>query len=139
MPKPRKLDSTGTLYPYVFLEDDAFPLRPNLLKPYAATNLEIQKFVANYRISRARRIIENCFEILAASFRVYRRPIHAKAESVVSITKACVAMHNYLMANKSFESRYCPQGFVDHEINGTPKEGEWRNIVLDGTCLGEMG
>ena len=91
------------------------PLRPNFLKPYAATNLEIRKLVANYRISRARRMIENCFGILAARFRVFRRPIHAKVESVVSITKACVAMHNYLMANKSFESRYCTQGFVDHE------------------------
>ena len=48
VPKPRKLDSTGTLYPYVFLADDAFPLRANLLKPYAATNLEIRKLVANY-------------------------------------------------------------------------------------------
>ena len=84
------------------------------------------------------RIIENCFGILAARCRVFRRPIRAKIESVVSITKAFVAMHNYLMANKSFGSRYCPQDFVDNEINGTPKKGEWRNMVLDGTGLGEV-
>ena len=72
VPRPRKLDSTETLYPYVFLADDAFPLLSNLLKAYAATNLEIRKLVANYCISRARRIIENCFGILAARFRVFR-------------------------------------------------------------------
>ena len=101
-------------------------------------NLEIRKLVANYHISRVKRIIENCFGMLAARSRVFKQPIHAKVESVVSITKACVAMHNYLMANKSFESRYCPQGFVDYEINGTQKEGEWRNMVLDSTGLGEI-
>ena len=138
VPRPRRIDSTNTLYPYVFLADDAFPLRPNLLKPYASTNLEIRKLVANYRISRARRIIENTFGILAARFRVFRRPIHAKVESVVSITKACVAMHNYLMASKGFDSRYCQHGFVDYEINGALKEGEWRNMVVDGTGLGEI-
>ena len=94
--------------------------------------------MANYRISRARRIIENCFGILAARFRAFRRPIHAKVESVVTIAKDCVALHNYLMANKSFESRYCPQGFLDIELNGTPKEGEWRHMVLDGTGIGEI-
>ncbi|CAB4034630.1 Hypothetical predicted protein [Paramuricea clavata] len=138
VPRPRRLDSTNTLYPYVFLGDDAFPLRPNLLKPYAATNLEIRKLVTNYRISRARRIIENSFGILAARFRVFRRPINAKVESVESITKACVAMHNYLMANKSFDSRYCPQGFVDNYVNGTPMEGEWRSMVLGSTGMSDV-
>ena len=43
VPRPRKLDSTEILYPYVFLTDDAFPLHPNLLKPYAATKFRNSK------------------------------------------------------------------------------------------------
>ena len=59
LPNPRPLDGSGTLFPYVFVADDAFPLRYNVVKPYAETNLDVRKLIANYRISRARRIIEN--------------------------------------------------------------------------------
>ena len=69
LPNPRPLDGSGTLFPYVFVADDAFPLRYNVVKPYAETNLDVRKLIANYRISRARRIIENAFGILAARFR----------------------------------------------------------------------
>ena len=59
LPNPRPLDESGTLFPYVFVADDAFPLRYNVVKAYAETNLDVRKLIANYRISRARRIIEN--------------------------------------------------------------------------------
>ncbi|XP_046856108.1 protein ALP1-like [Xenia sp. Carnegie-2017] len=123
VPRPRQIDSSNVLFPFVFLGDDAFPLRQNLMKPYANPNLDIRKLVTNYRISRARRIIENSFGILAARFRIFRRPIHAKVDTVISITKACVALHNYLMNGKTYANRYCPLGFVDHEINGHFKGG----------------
>ena len=50
LPSPRALDSTETLFPYVFVADDAFPLRHNIVKPYEETKLDILKLEANYRI-----------------------------------------------------------------------------------------
>ena len=80
----------------------------------------------NYRLSRARRIIENTFGIAAARFRVFRCPIHARVEMVVNITKVVVALHNYLMNGKTFESRsnYCPARFTDswHTVGGRMAE-----------------
>ena len=111
--------------------DDAFPLRHNMVKPYAETNLDIRKLVANYRISRARRVIENSFGILAARFRVFRRPIHAKLDATESITKACVALHNFLMAGRQYGTEhYCPDGFADYEINGKNLMGNGEKLFM---------
>ena len=98
-------------------------MRHNLIKPYSHTDLTWEERITNYRISRARRIIENTFGILAARFRIYRRPIIAKVETIESITKATVVLHNYLMKNRFEEyNSYCPNGFVDsNQICG-----EWR-------------
>ena len=132
IPDPEKLDeSIDFLYPYVFIGDDAFPMRSNLIKPYPRGDLVVEKLVTNYRICRARRIIENSFGILAARFRIFRLPILLKIETVESVTKACVALHNYLIADKMEDgySIYCPHGFAD--TRGRP--GEWREVADNDT------
>ncbi|CAB4045604.1 Hypothetical predicted protein [Paramuricea clavata] len=76
--------------------------------------------------------IENTFGIAAARFRVFHRPIHARVKMVVNITKGMVALHNYLMSEKTFgsASKYCPAGCIDTEgPGGTQLEGEWRSVV----------
>ena len=73
LPGPRPITTSGKHLPYVFVGDDAFPLRCNLVKPYPRRALTLSENVANYRISRARRIVENAFGIATSRFRVFRR------------------------------------------------------------------
>lgn len=48
--------------PYVFVVDDAFPLRMDMIKPFRPADLISQdRKIYNYRVSRARRIVENAF------------------------------------------------------------------------------
>ena len=95
-PEPQHLPGTCTseTCPYVFVADEAFSLNPYLLHPYAGKYLPEPLQMFNYRLSRARRVIENTFGIMAANFKVFRRPIIAHPDKVTKITKPSVSQYN---------------------------------------------
>ena len=127
IPQPSKLPQSGRILPYVFIGDDEFGSKNHLMKQYPSQNLSLAERVLNYRSSRARRVIENAFEVAASPFRVLHRPMIAKPTAVISITKAIVALHNFLMSlNSNDNYSYCPPGFVDQDNSSGIIEGEWR-------------
>ena len=99
--------------------DEAFPLMKNMMRPYPGKFLPENQQIFNYRLSRARRVVENAFGIAASRFRILRREIIAKPEKVERITMAVVALHNFLIISEQKQpasSRmYLPQGYVDSE------------------------
>jgi hypothetical protein len=83
---------------YMLVAADAFPLTRHTMKPHA-TNLNkgSPKRVFNYRLSRARHVVEKAFGLLASVFRIFRKPIEIEVEStVVDIVLTCVYRHNFL-------------------------------------------
>ena len=85
-------------------------------------------YVCMYVCMMARRTIENSFGILAAWWRIFRRPIRASPETVDSIIKAFIGLHNYLRLTDN--ARYTPTGFIDSEnSSGNFILGDWRTIV----------
>ena len=82
--------------PHMFVGDEAFPLKQNMMHPYPGRNLPQPQAVYNHHLSQARRVIENTFGILASRWRIFRRPILATPDRVVSFTKAAIALHNFL-------------------------------------------
>ena len=49
IPKPEKINADSSkLYPFVFVADDAFGLKPHMMKPYPNQNLPIDQRIFNY-------------------------------------------------------------------------------------------
>ncbi|XP_022179309.1 uncharacterized protein LOC111039946 [Myzus persicae] len=61
IPLPSCLPNTSGTYPYVFVSDEAFSLKSNLMKPFSQHELTNHRRIFNYRLSRARRVVENAF------------------------------------------------------------------------------
>lgn len=91
--------------PYTIVADAAFPLKTYLLKPYSKAKLvnNDSNKVFNYRLSRARRTVENAFGILRARFRIFQGPMQVQPDMADIIVQAACALHNYLRTEKSQE------------------------------------
>ena len=101
--------------PFVFVGDEAFPLKTYLLKPYAARALDDKTRIFNYRLSKARLIVENAFGILASRFGVFRKPIPLDPDKAEVIVLAACSLHNFLRTNKDARDTYSPPGSFDTE------------------------
>lgn len=117
--------------PYFMVGDSAFQLSKNIMRPYPSQNLNNEKAVFNYRLSRARRTIENTFGILVARWQVFRKPIMFYPATAEKVTMAAVCLHNFLKTRNDdrpvTQQVYCPPTFIDMEQpNGDIVYGEWR-------------
>ena len=96
LPPPDPLPNDDKDFPYFIAGDEAFPLRSWLMKPIPRRNLTRKQRIFNYRLSRARRVVENAFGILAGRFRCLLTTMPQPTETVVTITTACVTLHNLI-------------------------------------------
>ena len=102
VPGPKPLPRARFLgnMPHVIVVDEAFPLCPNIMRPYPrgrnANKMLRPCQVFNYRLSRARRILECAFGILALCFHIYNRRMQYSIETVIKIVKATCVLHNFL-------------------------------------------
>lgn len=129
LPGPSKVDNI-TL-PYVFVGDEAFRMTKTLMKPFSQRQLTKERRIFNYRLSRARRIIENVFGILVARFGVLQRPLKVDLARIKSIVFACCALHNFL--RKLSPRQYTPSDCLDREDHetGNVVEGLRSNSVFN--------
>lgn len=96
-PGPEPLPGTDAALPHVLVGDEAFPLRPFMMRPFPGTALTSpQRRVANYRMSRARLTCENAFGILAQRWRVYGGAIGCTVPTAKLIVQATCVLHNFL-------------------------------------------
>lgn len=58
-----------------------------------------EKRIFNYRLSRARRMVECAFGILSSQWRIYKRPINTSIQTAENIIKSTIVLHNFLRQN----------------------------------------
>lgn len=97
LPNDQPLPQRERNMPYVLVADDAFALHTHIMKPYPKRNLSIIERAFNYRLSRARRTIENTFGILAGRFRVFHRTIELLPANIDKIVQGACVLHNFFI------------------------------------------
>ncbi|XP_071653255.1 putative nuclease HARBI1 [Temnothorax longispinosus] len=132
LPNPKSVQIDGPVLPYVLLADEAFPLTNFMMRPYPRSGrLNLPQKVFNYRLSQARRVVENAFGILAQRWRIYRKPIISSVANVKKIVQATIVLHNFIINNgeqMQLQDRYMhirvmtriiqrfPEGFAHYQF-----------------------
>ena len=125
IPEAAEIDGILDPVPYFFVGDDAFPMSTAMMKPYPQTGLTRKQRVFNYRLSRARRTVENTFGILASKFQIFQQPIRMDSQGVERVVCAAVVLHNFL--RKHCGKHYMAANAVDREdSNHETVPGAWR-------------
>ena len=88
--------------------DEAFQLKNYLLRSYPGAQVEKEEAKAtfNYRLSRARRVVENAFGILAQRFRVYRRVLKSQPKYADKIILSTCGGVTALRTHETFKKNF---------------------------------
>lgn len=102
LPQQTAIEADGFPLPYVLVADEAFALKQYMMRPYPrCSRLNRQKKIFNYRLSRAGRVVESAFGIMAARWRIYRRPRISSISTAVTIIQATTCLHNFIIQNEN--------------------------------------
>ena len=132
-PEPLPLtDNAGPDIDYFFISDDAFALKSWNMKPHSKRELLHEEMIFNYRLSRARRVIENAFGIMAHRWRCLLTTMQQHQETVTDIVSATVCLHNLM------RTRY--PGLQNQDLDREDKDhvlipGDWR---VEGPVLANL-
>ena len=66
------------------------------MKPYSRHGMTHEERVFNYRTSRARRVVENAFGILAHRWRCLLTTLQLSPERATTVVEATITLHNLL-------------------------------------------
>jgi hypothetical protein len=96
IPPPEIMPQTTYALPHVFLGDEAYPLKRNLMRPFPQRSLNDERRYFNQRLSRARKCVECAFGILCVKWRILGKPLETNLEHACLIIKATCILHNVI-------------------------------------------
>lgn len=134
LPEPTPLDGREENIPFFFVGDEAFAMTENLMKVYPGHYVKgSRERIFNYRLCRARRVVENVFGIASSVFRVLRKPMLLEPDKASLIVLTVARLHNFLRRRPESVNLYNPPGTFDSEEEGVVTNGSWR-----ASCDGGM-
>ncbi len=122
-PQPDPLPGDDQPMPYFIIGDDAFPLRTWLMKPYSKRTMPDEERIFNYRVCRARRIVENGFGILANRYQFLLDTRKQTPERLTTMVMAACCLHNLMRTRyPTFQNQVADVEDATHNMI----LGEWR-------------
>ena len=127
LPQPRCLPCSSKQANCVFVADDSFALKAYLMKAYPKAGLNELERVYNYMHSRARRISENMFGIIANRWRVFQSIIFLSPKTIEIIMFRTLILYNFLRKSDSKNIYFKPSLVDTNSRIGDVIPGQWRN------------
>lgn len=94
LPKPTECEKN---LDFMFIGYEAFALEENLLKLFPQKTLNYERRIYNYRLSRARNVVENAFGLIANRFCILLTSININPNDTKYIVLAISTLHNFFL------------------------------------------
>lgn len=114
---------------YALVGDDAFALKSWMMKPYPHRHLTREQRIFKYRLSRARKVIENAFDILSSRFRCLLTNMEQEPKNVETIVYAACVLHNLIRIRGAASATAMEEGDLVDNHTGNITPGAWRTGV----------
>ena len=121
---PHHFQTATQEIPFHLVGDDAFALKMWLMKPYAHLSQIHNERVFSYRLSRARRVVENTFGILQQRWRIFSTTLLVRPRVVRLITICACLLHNLQLQRQPPQ----PQNLDREDDNHNIIPGSWRDM-----------
>jgi hypothetical protein len=112
---------------------EEFALSQRFLRPYSSRNLDVARRIYNYRLTRARRMLECAFVIVCNKLRIFHCAIDICPDFCDVIFKTCCILHNFVCQRDGFQFQdtwyECPlesNKVIGNGGNGTGTDMWWR-------------
>ena len=82
---------------------EAFALSQHVLRPYCSISLDVARLIYNYRLTRARRMLEWVFGIVCNKWTIFHCAIDVCPDFCNVIVKTCCILHNFVRQRDGFQ------------------------------------
>ena len=123
LPEPKALPNDDKPIPFHLVGDDAFALKTFLMKPYSHQSQVHEQKIYSYRLSRARRVVENAFGLLSARMRVFGTTMNLQPPIVKTVAMCGCVLHNLILQRYPHAPNDVDHEDADHNV----RPGAWRD------------
>ena len=110
----RNIPGTNIIIRFCFVGDEAFPLKPNLMRPFPRRELDFGKAIFNGQLSNTRQTVERAFGLLTKKFGIFQRGFETNVDMIKS---ACV-VHKYIIKTQAREEALQVQDKLKDSLAG---------------------